>query len=689
MLQWMQRKFISVLSFKTAMIAVVILVAVFLYSPLGRGRGGLDNVHAQTSSGATANITEGIQVIEQPLGLPATDIRLVVANIIRIALGLLGIIAVVLMIYAGYLWMTAGGNDEQIGTAKKFLINTAIGLAIILSAYAIVSFVISKLIDATTGAGGAGDGSNLDAPLSQNFQGSGALGRVIKDHYPARDQMGVPRNTRIIITFRRPVKADSFIDDTNITDGDGILGNCKTTVSNWYSDCDHLKPLSDSLINISRADNDEKISGAVVLTSSSTIDGVSGIFTIVIKPITDINNTNGGYLGSATEPVGYVVRLGSGLLLDDPANDDPSVFSSGNLGNNYYEWRFTNSTALDTSPPSVENVFPAIGSTEARNSVLQINFNEPIDPTGIQGQFNVTGESYYALDGQNIFLKSNNSTLPEGSFNLTNGYRTLEFAPSQECGKNACGNKIYCLPVCDNAGASCAQDNYEVLLRAAKTVTPGSFESQPFSGIVDLAGNALDGNKNNVPNTASNTLPVFPNQKQPDNYFWSFIISNQIDATSPFIQTIVPGIDAENITREQELSFIFSKRMRAESLYGIGIEEKPIQAVPIWKVPATVFSTNTTFTRLNHGPFLDGIRQYYFPVVSSSVEDAHFNCFYPGKGPNQAVGAGTIVSKDCNGTQNCCEVLTAQNESFCCNGDVDVSQSNTSACLEHLRQNSP
>ena len=82
-------------------------------------------------------------------GLGSADIRLTIARIIHVALGLLGIVAVGLTIYAGYMWMTAGGNSDQIGDAKKILINSVIGLAIILSAYSIVSFVISKLVDAT------------------------------------------------------------------------------------------------------------------------------------------------------------------------------------------------------------------------------------------------------------------------------------------------------------------------------------------------------------------------------------------------------------------------------------------------------------------------------------------------------------------------------------------------------------
>jgi hypothetical protein len=84
-------------------------------------------------------------------GLPDTDIRISIANIIQTLLGLLGLIAVVLILYAGFTWMTSGGNDEKIGKAKKTLISAVIGLVIILSAYAITTFVIEQLYGATTG----------------------------------------------------------------------------------------------------------------------------------------------------------------------------------------------------------------------------------------------------------------------------------------------------------------------------------------------------------------------------------------------------------------------------------------------------------------------------------------------------------------------------------------------------------
>lgn len=672
MLQWIQEKFIKIS--KIAIVTIVFSLAIFSY-PQAAG--------AQSVASPDSSLQTGVQVIEQPLGLPATDIRVVVARIIRVALGLLGIVALLLILYAGFLWMTAGGNEEQIATAKKFLLNTVIGLAIILSAYAIVSFVISRLLAATGGNLATGDG-NLEAPIFENFEGSGALGQIIKDHYPSRNQAGVPRNSRIVVSFRKPIKMDSIVDDTN---SDGVFGNCRSTVENWYNDCDRLKNVTDNLINIKRADTGQSIAGAVVLGAVSTENNISGVYTIVIKPITDTSNPSGGYLGSATEPVRYIVHLGPGMLLDDPANNNPSVFRASILGNNYYQWHFTNSTALDTSPPRVESVFPGLNQTEDKNSVIQIQFSEPLDPVGVTGRFNVQNDYYY-LDGQNVFLQSNNSTIPQGSFDLTNGYRTLEFTPTQACGQNACGNTVFCLPVCDEAGANCTQDRYELLLKAARTINPNSFEAQPFSGITDIAGNALDGNGNNVPNPVTSSPPVFPNQKQPDNYFWNFTIANSIDTSSPYIQTITPGIDAENISRDQELSMIFSKRMRADSIYNIAIEEQPTHAVPIWKVPSASFGADeTTYVRLSHGPFLDGSRQYYFTVVSSTVEDVHFNCFYPGRGPRMSVFPDTLVSPDCrdNNPQNCCQVITEQNNAFCCNGSAGAG---TAACLDYLRQNS-
>ncbi len=85
-------------------------------------------------------------------GLGNKDVRVTIASIIKTAMGLLGIVAVVIVLIGGFKWMTAGGNDEQTGEAKKWIFSGVIGLAIILSAYALATYIINSLVTATTGA---------------------------------------------------------------------------------------------------------------------------------------------------------------------------------------------------------------------------------------------------------------------------------------------------------------------------------------------------------------------------------------------------------------------------------------------------------------------------------------------------------------------------------------------------------
>lgn len=70
----------------------------------------------------------------------------IVATIIKQAMGLLGVLMVVLVIYAGFLWMTAGGSEEKVSKAKKLLTNAVIGVILIFLAYAITSYVIEAVL---------------------------------------------------------------------------------------------------------------------------------------------------------------------------------------------------------------------------------------------------------------------------------------------------------------------------------------------------------------------------------------------------------------------------------------------------------------------------------------------------------------------------------------------------------------
>ena len=84
--------------------------------------------------------------------LGTKDVREGVMSIVTILLGFLGLIVVVGILYGGFVYMTAGGNEEKTGKGKTIMAAGIIGLVIVFSAYAIAAFVIGQLISATGAA---------------------------------------------------------------------------------------------------------------------------------------------------------------------------------------------------------------------------------------------------------------------------------------------------------------------------------------------------------------------------------------------------------------------------------------------------------------------------------------------------------------------------------------------------------
>lgn len=114
----------------TVIVAFLAILPAFVIAPHASAQtdllGNLDNAQGATS-------------------LQDTDLTVLIGNLINIVLSFLGVIFLVLTIYAGFLWMTAGGKPEQTETARKMLINATIGLVLILAAFAISKFVLKSL----------------------------------------------------------------------------------------------------------------------------------------------------------------------------------------------------------------------------------------------------------------------------------------------------------------------------------------------------------------------------------------------------------------------------------------------------------------------------------------------------------------------------------------------------------------
>lgn len=614
---------------KTAIRTGMFLVAVFLCLQLFFP----SDVLAQAAPDAF-----NLETVRQETSLSGTDIRVVIARIIQAVLGLIGIVAVVLILYSGYLIMTSAGNEEKVAEGKKVLINSIIGLVIILSSLAITQFVIGRLSDATGLSGGAPGGGRGPSSF-QTFASSGSLGRVIRDHYPFRDATEVPRNVQIAVTFREAIDPRSIMDDTN---GDGIFGNCLTVPAGTRLDrgtqCDQVRS---GAVNIIRTGFPASPVRANVFTEPGST--ASSTYTFVFQPLE--------LLGTSSTTVAYTVTLTGQIR---KADGRTSAFVSDRDGQ--YVWNFETSISLDLNPPFVESVYPANratpgGAPAPRNSIVQITFSEPVNPTMVQGR---TGTFFNILFGA-----AANIPLPQGEWRISNGYRTVEFVSNEQCGQNSCGDPMYCLPVrCTNPADTNCRNNFALLIRTAALADNREypFQAAIASGVMDMAGNALDSgpeanrdprtgvlrrdgvpaNRPQIPDRAVITPNV---ELSPDNYWWTIEVQNTIDRSAPYIQNIIPNIDEEDVSEDKEVSVLFSKPMWIQTFDGgIGLEEHPATSTPFWAIVRAEdeqdggqIRTRARFEHRIFGP--NGADMYYFPSISSSVKSVTQNCMYPGRGP--------------------------------------------------------
>lgn len=97
---------------------------------------------AQTELGTVQNQALGTTTAPQ-------NIYTIAGNIINVILGFLGIVLLGYMIYAGFLWMTSGGESEKAKEARTMIANAIIGLIIIVAAFAISNFVLGSLVNIT------------------------------------------------------------------------------------------------------------------------------------------------------------------------------------------------------------------------------------------------------------------------------------------------------------------------------------------------------------------------------------------------------------------------------------------------------------------------------------------------------------------------------------------------------------
>ena len=519
-------------------------------------------------------------------GLSASqDIRVTIAKIIRIVIGFLGIVAVGLIMYAGWIWMTSEGSEEKIEQAKKILTNAVIGLIIILSAFAIVSFIINSLTGAISGSQPAGSSSGVSSG------GLAALGSgVINSHYPERNQTGVPRNTKIIITFKEAMDPATLISGQSINQQN---------------------------IKIYQTESGAADAVTFPVGATKTEDNKTFVF------------SPSQYLGSPSEKIWYSVALSKNVKKASGA----SAFA-GAVAELAYDWMFEVGTYVDNTPPKIDSVVPAPASTEARNVVVQINFSEALDPTAAAGATRNGFANIKVMDDAA-------ASLIAGNFYISNQYRTVEFLTDSECGINSCGQTVYCLP---------ANKRIKVLAAAANLLVPGApLAAYPANGLVDLAGNSLDGNGNGTaegPSAKPFNADNATHQGEGDNYVWTFSTNNLINLTPPLVESVEPTVNGAGVDLFAVPWARFNKLLQSSTLTNDSVSLKSGSAAYNYWVGVANSGGKSTIS-LKHDQFAEN--QEYSVQLNSSIKDIYQNCYTP------CSGLGV------SGNPSCCNGVASNN----------------------------
>ncbi|MCK9360641.1 Ig-like domain-containing protein [Patescibacteria group bacterium] len=578
---------------------------------------------------------EGLQAVGEAGGIAGgtTDLYTIVGRIINIVLGLLGTVLLVIMLYSGYEWMTSGGDPGKVDTAKTRIRNAVIGLIIIISSFAIVNFILSALISATGGGGGAG-GRGPGGPGGFGFPGaSGSLGGgIVESHVPNRDATDVPRNTAIVITFKEPIKISSFIRDYNDNGTPADLTDDTTSSTTTGINNDNVK------VYVSGARD-----GALT-TAQARVRFTADRQTFVIKPV--------DYLGSATENTTYTVELTNDIEREDGTDAFSGAFSSG------YRWQFEVSTIVDLTAPHITSVIPRDGGRFAPNIVVQINFNEAIDPTTAAGEWNGTA-GFTNIRVAATPVAGGATTRPSGEFRISNQYRTVEFVTDLACGTNSCGRTVYCLPT----DSSIAVEAFSPSM--SDTPPQAILTSIGYDGVVDMAGNGLDGNGDgDAQGSESDSIPG------DDRYGWTFGTSDAPNLTPPTLRSTNPTAgdlsSSSNIPLDQKPEALFDSLLQGSTVNSetVGIRtNEPAELADTfwWSVSQDFLTAGGTPAGVGEEPVnsnvLIGHRLYapatsttavpvYQPIILSGVQNVYQNCFNP---------AGSVDCRADSANPNCCD----------------------------------
>ncbi len=552
--------------------------------------------------------------------LSQDSIAIIIARVIRVALTTVGIIFVCVIIYAGFLYLLARGEPEPVKKAKKIFQQSIIGLILIFSAYSIATFILNRLLAAAFTGTSAAVADAYSEPLSGSLGGG-----ILDDHYPERDAIDIPRNTRIFVTFKEPINPASMIA--------GYESNPESTQLNtdsiliYPTDGDPISPLA---------------SDEVVVTHDEDFQ----IF--VFDPV--------GYLGSSEEDTNYTVMLTTNIQRASGTSAFTGAYASG------YSWTFEVSTEIDLTPPYVTSVVPAANAEEPRNVTVEVNFSEAMDPVATTGSYLAAEGSFFT----NIEVLDAALANVEGAFEISNAYKTISFTTTDACGEDPCGDTIYCLPTNQliSAIVKAATLNEQELPQALPT-------GYTFDGVVDAAANSLGDDAGDACGSEIDSVNC-DDGSETSHYEWSFTTNDEIEDTVPQIITggLDPQIQEDEISTSAEVEVTFNTYLKSSTVNTSSVSLWPDPYYEFWfAIRKENDETNRrTAVHIEH-PSLVSTAQGgwdYWPVLNEGIKSAYQICMYPAIGP----GSNCTEGRD-EGRPYCCNGVSS---SQACQTQAQVSE---------------
>lgn len=232
-----------------------------------------------------------------------TSLRGYILRVLNFALSFLGLIAVVAVIYAGYLYVTSAGDDSQIEKSKKTVIYAVIGILVVAISFALVNTIIKEALvggdDRGGFANGGGGGSNGSATGSVNFQqpngsNTSAVSSVFTDFAPGTVLPG-----------------GTVIDDGIILIEDTIVGpDGRVDIPSNLVEPTDLPEEAEEIQKLFSFQNGITVSGegvqdlgnTVVITDEAGINGVEFGLTVDANAVFDFGDSTQGLLDNITTP---------------------------------------------------------------------------------------------------------------------------------------------------------------------------------------------------------------------------------------------------------------------------------------------------------------------------------------------------------------------------------------------------